>query len=64
MRLNELKAALQALKGDGAWQVIATRSGIHYDTLARIARGDHDDPSVRTVEKIADALQWLKAVKA
>lgn len=64
MKLDQVIAALQAHKGDGAWQIIATRSGIHYDTLARIARGAIADPSARTVEKIADAIQFIESIRS
>lgn len=60
MKLDQVIASLQAVKGDGAWRVVAERAGIHYDTLARIARGAIEDPSAKTVERIAAALKTLK----
>lgn len=64
MKLDEIKAGLQSLKGRGAWLEIAKRTGIHYDTVARIARGAIGNPTTQTVEAIAEALVWLQAEKA
>lgn len=56
MKLDQVIEALQSLKGDGAWRAVAEHSHIHYDTLARIARGDIKRPGVQTIEAIAEAL--------
>lgn len=60
MKLEQVKAALQSLKGDGAWRSIAVRSEIHYDTVARIARGAIKNPSAQTVEKLGEAIAHLR----
>lgn len=60
MKFDDVLKALDARKGDGTWLAISKLAGIHYDTVARIARGDMPTPSVRTVEKIADALEMLR----
>lgn len=57
MRLDDLRAALQGMKGSTEWRRIATETGIHYDTIARIARGAIKQPSVQTVESIERALK-------
>lgn len=60
MKLEQVKAALQSLKGDGAWRSIAGRSEIHYDTVARIARGAIKNPSAQTVEKLGEAIAHIR----
>jgi uncharacterized protein YerC len=64
MRFEQVKTTLQALKGDGTWGVISEKSGVSYDTIARIARGEYENPGVRTIEKISDVIEWLRATKA
>lgn len=64
MKFDEVLKELAACKGDGSWQVIANRAGIHYDTVARIARGDIPNPSVLAVEKLAAAIEQMAAEKA
>lgn len=59
MKFDDVLAALDAHKGSGDWRLISDRAGIHYDTIARIARRDMTQPSVQTVEKIAEALAAL-----
>lgn len=56
MTLNQVTSALQEMKGHGAWLEIARATGIHYDTVARIARGAIANPSIQTVEKLAAAI--------
>jgi transcriptional regulator with XRE-family HTH domain len=64
MRFDDVMAALQRCKGGGAWAAIAEKSGVHYDTVARIARGKMSAPGVLVVEKIADAICELGLDKA
>lgn len=59
MKFDDVLKALGAHKGDGTWAVVAKRTGLHYDTVARIARGNMPQPSVQAIEKIADALVAL-----
>ncbi len=59
MKFSDVIKALDAHKGDGTWLEVAKLSGLHYDTVARIARGAMGAPSVQTVEKIAAALDTL-----
>jgi transcriptional regulator with XRE-family HTH domain len=59
MKLSQLVAELQKLKGSGGWKRIAQISGVDYDTVARIARGSFPNPGVVTCERIEDALGLL-----
>lgn len=59
MKFADVLKALDDHKGDGTWEKVAILAGIHYDTVARIARGKMGQPSVQTVEKIAAALRTL-----
>lgn len=63
MRFDEVLGRLRAVKGDGAWLEVSKRAGVHYDTVARIARGAIPAPSVVIVERIADALTAIEAGK-
>jgi hypothetical protein len=54
--LSAIITGLQAIKGEGRWKSISKASGVHYDTVARIARGDLKAPSVLICERISDAL--------
>jgi len=67
MRLMTFAETLQALderKGDGSWREIARRAGLHYDTVARIARGGMKNPGVKVVEAIGLAIDAIDAEKA
>ena len=64
MKFADVLKALAACKGGRDWALVAEMSGMHYDTLARIARGDIGNPGVLAVEKIAAALEKIKATKA
>lgn len=59
MPLEKLVAALQARKGDGSWHLIAKTSAVHYDTVARIARGAIANPGAKTVDRLAKAIAQL-----
>lgn len=59
MKFDEVLKALDAHKGDGTWPEVSRRTGLHYDTVARIARGAMERPSVQNVELIAGALQQM-----
>lgn len=59
MKFDDVLKTLDARKGDGTWLAVAKLSGLHYDTVARIARGKMESPSVQTVEKIVAALERL-----
>lgn len=61
MRFADVLKSLAARKGDGSWLMVAKLAGVHYDTVARIARGDMKTPSVQAVERIAAALEQLDA---
>lgn len=61
MRLSQLVDELQKLKGSGAWNRIAEKSGVDYDTVARIARGSFVNPGAVTCERIEDALAALQS---
>lgn len=63
MKLEQIISALQARKGHGLWHKIAKESGVHYDTVARIARGSIVSPGIQTVERLTDALRVVKAPK-
>lgn len=63
MKLEHVISTLQAHKGDGAWQFIAARSGVSYDTVARIARGAIKNPGALTIEKLGGAIKALNAIK-
>jgi hypothetical protein len=54
--LSAIITGLQAIKGEGRWKAISKASGVHYDTIARIARGKLKGPSVLICERISDAL--------
>lgn len=54
--LNDLKLRLEECKGTGRWRLVATQAGCHYYTLARIARGDLDNPGIQLVERLFAAL--------
>ena len=43
-------AQLQASKGK--WVAVAEGSGVSYRTLEKIARGESEDPGIKTVEKL------------
>lgn len=58
MKHTELLAALAARKGDGTWADIARLAGLHYDTIARIARGDMV-PTMVVAERIIAAMDKL-----
>lgn len=60
MKLSELVGELQKLKGSGDWGRIAQASGVDYDTVARIARSDFENPGVVTCERIEEALLALR----
>jgi transcriptional regulator with XRE-family HTH domain len=60
MRLVDIVASLNALKGSGAWKHIAQVSGVDYSTLVRIARGEIPNPGVITCERIAAAVAQVK----
>lgn len=60
MKFDDVLKVLDAHKGDGTWLAVSKLSGVHYDTVARIARRTMKTPSVTNVEKIADALRLLK----
>lgn len=64
MRFDDVLKALEAHKGDGTWAVVADKAGVHYDTIARIARGKLKSPSVQAVERISAALEQIAADKA
>lgn len=64
MRLHQLVSELQKLKGSGEWKRIAQASGVDYDTVARIARGNFPNPGVVTCERIEDALAQLHREQA
>lgn len=63
MKLDQVIAELQALKGTGEWFEIAKATGIHYDTLARIARRKVT-PRVDNVEKIVEVIAAIHARSA
>lgn len=64
MKFDDVLKTLAAHKGGGTWAAVSKLSGVHYDTVARIARGKMETPSVQTVEKIAAALETLNLVPA
>ena len=64
MKFADVLKALAARKGGRDWALVAEMAGMHYDTLARIARGDIGNPGVLAVEKIAAALEKIEAAKA
>lgn len=57
MKLDDLVAELQKLKGSGAWSRVAKAAEVDYFTVARIARGEFENPGIRTCERIAAALK-------
>lgn len=59
MTLHQVVESLQRLKGEGAWLDVAKATGIHYDTVARIARGSIKNPSIKTVEKLEAAIELV-----
>lgn len=63
MKYDDVLKALNAHKGDGTWLAVAKLAGVHYDTIARIARKDMKAPSVQSIERIAAALERLAAAK-
>lgn len=60
MNFDEMVRRLQASKGTGAWQDVATLAGLPYDTVAKLARGYIRFPTVQNVEKVSAALLKLK----
>lgn len=64
MSLDQVISALQQRKGTGAWRDIAKHAGVHYDTVARIARRKWENPSVGTVAKLSAAIRAVKVAKA
>lgn len=60
MTHDQLVAELRALKGSGAWQKVADAAGIHYFTVARIARGEMPNPGIKTCERIEAGLLVVK----
>lgn len=56
MKFDDVLKTLHDHKGDGTWAKVAKATGLHYDTVARIARRDMEAPSVQSAEKIAAAL--------
>lgn len=61
MRLVDIVASLNALKGLGCWERIAKVSGVDYSTIARIARGEIPNPGVVTCERISAAVAEVKS---
>lgn len=59
MKFADVLAALNESRGKGLWQEVAREAGVHYDTVARIARRDMPTPSVQVVESLAAALDKL-----
>ena len=64
MRFADILTILAAHKGESTWRELAGQTGIHYDTIARIARGDFKNPGIVSVEKIGDALAQMFPVEA
>jgi hypothetical protein len=64
MRLVDIVANLNALKGSGALKRIAQISGVDYSTIVRIARGEIPNPGVITCERIAAAIQAIDSAEA
>lgn len=56
MKFDDVLRVLHDHKGDGTWLKVAKATGLHYDTVARIARRDMEAPSIQSVEKIESAL--------
>jgi predicted transcriptional regulator len=48
----------------GRWTDAAKYSGVPYDTVKKIAQGRTKDPSVSTVQKLADYFERLDAFEA
>lgn len=59
MTYDELISNLGRLRGSGVWRQLADSSGINYDTIARIYRGDMPNPGIRTVERLVHAIELL-----
>jgi transcriptional regulator with XRE-family HTH domain len=64
MRLVDIVAGLNSLKGQGLWARVAKVSGVDYSTLSRIVRGDIPNPGVVTCERIEAAIAQVKAEPA
>ena len=52
MTLQQLRDWLESHKATGRWRQVATAGGVDYGTVARIARGHMENPSVVIVERI------------
>ena len=58
--LSPLVARLREVRHTGKWAKIAELSGVPYNTVARISQGRIGNPSVRTVEKLYEAMDRLE----
>jgi transcriptional regulator with XRE-family HTH domain len=57
MTLQQLRDWLESHKATGRWRQVAQAGGVDYGTVARIARGHMENPSVVVVEKICDGIE-------
>lgn len=63
MKIERIISELQARKGSGLWRKVSSVSGVHYDTVARIARGAIKNPGALTLEHLEQAFRVVKAPK-
>ena len=52
--MDQLRQGLEGARGH--WPMISRETGIDYFTIARIARGETQNPRIETVERIQE---WL-----
>ena len=61
MTHKELLAWLDQHKGTDAWRRVAANAGVNYGTVARIARGKMENPSLPLAEKIVAGIRQVES---
>lgn len=61
MTLSQLRDWLAQNKNGHRWADVAKRSGVPYNTVARVARGAVESPGVLMVEQMCIAIAAIEA---
>jgi len=64
MTLAQLRDWLAQNKNSQRWIDVARRSGVPYNTIARVARGAVESPGVLMVERICKAISDIESTAA
>lgn len=60
--LNYVRNQLQERKG--SWPTISKETSVPYSSLAKVARGETEDPGVKMIEKLGRYLRLLERQEA